>query len=76
MFLFLVALEGQITRCDIRSSTLKCCITLMEEAFWGQHYWDWAREVASEMEQSASVCVRAHMWSVFKNESRALLNDR
>lgn len=57
MFLFLVALEGQITRCDIRSSTLKCCITLMEEAFWGQHYWDWAREVASEMEQSASVCV-------------------
>lgn len=33
-------LEGQVTPCDIRSTTYMHYVTLTEEAFWGQRYWD------------------------------------
>lgn len=54
----------------------------MEEAFWGQHYWDWIWVVTSEMERCMSMyvcmclCVCALLRICLKKESGAALNDR
>lgn len=50
-------LEGQVTPCDIRSTTYMHYVTLTEEAFWGQRYWDLVWVVPSEMERRACVYV-------------------